>query len=293
MSDDQSLGADLGSNANLTQAKLMQEFCRYLIAMREQSPYDLGRAAMATRISRPFIDALEAGDFAKLPGHIFARGFLKSLSKIYVGDVDSELMSKFDLLADMTGFKANLVGFPVDEPQGYLPPPSPRIRMLTLKSFCDSKFANFVMQRGVRSVLFCVVAVVPIGYFLTHLPIDRELEAELPLDRVINPQLAASGDISEQSSESKELAVMERDAPNAGQQPRSAPTRQLESQDLRSMDEIVSVSDWEAVGSPSLYYFDPKGLGRGPSDTDSSKKDPKLKKWSQRKAKGPPGETSL
>ena len=48
-------------------------------AARESSGFTVERAAMATRISQPFIEALERDDFDKLPGAVFGRGFIRNL----------------------------------------------------------------------------------------------------------------------------------------------------------------------------------------------------------------------
>lgn len=53
---------------------------------RENSGYSIERVATATRISHPFIEALESGQLQKLPAEVFGRGFIRNLCKIYNED---------------------------------------------------------------------------------------------------------------------------------------------------------------------------------------------------------------
>lgn len=50
---------------------------------REQAGFSIERAAMSTRISAAFIDALEHQSFKVLPGEIFGRGFVRNLCRAY------------------------------------------------------------------------------------------------------------------------------------------------------------------------------------------------------------------
>ena len=65
-------------------------------AARESSGFTVERAAMATRISQPFIEALERDAFDKLPGAVFGRGFIRNLCKTY-GKDSTEFLAAFDL----------------------------------------------------------------------------------------------------------------------------------------------------------------------------------------------------
>lgn len=58
-------------------------FGKMLRNAREEAGYTVERVAMATRISPPFIEALENEQFSKLPGDMFGRGFLRNLCKAY------------------------------------------------------------------------------------------------------------------------------------------------------------------------------------------------------------------
>lgn len=65
-----------------------------LRAAREARGMDVDAAASALKLSRKQIEALEAGDWAKLPGHTFIRGFVRNYARIVHIDPDR-------LLADL------------------------------------------------------------------------------------------------------------------------------------------------------------------------------------------------
>jgi cytoskeletal protein RodZ len=67
-----------------------------LKAAREKAGYSIERAAMATRISQPFVEALEQGAVEKLPGAVFGRGFIRNLCKAY-GIDSAEILAAFDV----------------------------------------------------------------------------------------------------------------------------------------------------------------------------------------------------
>jgi cytoskeletal protein RodZ len=70
-------------------------FGAMLRAAREQAGFTIERAAMATRIAPPFVEALEQGNFAQLPGAVFGRGFIRNLCKVYGVD-SAEILVAFD-----------------------------------------------------------------------------------------------------------------------------------------------------------------------------------------------------
>ncbi len=70
-------------------------FGAMLRAAREQAGFTIERAAMATRITPPFVEALEQGNFAQLPGAVFGRGFIRNLCKVYGVD-SAEILVAFD-----------------------------------------------------------------------------------------------------------------------------------------------------------------------------------------------------
>lgn len=63
---------------------------------REQAGFSIERAAVATRISASFIEALEAQKFAVLPGEVFGRGFVRNLCRAYGTDA-KPLVAAYDL----------------------------------------------------------------------------------------------------------------------------------------------------------------------------------------------------
>jgi transcriptional regulator with XRE-family HTH domain len=67
---------------------------QYLRGAREARRIDLRDAAQQTRISITYLAALEKEDFAKLPGEVFVRGFLKNYGRFL--DLDErEVMKRF------------------------------------------------------------------------------------------------------------------------------------------------------------------------------------------------------
>lgn len=49
---------------------------------RQRSGMSLDAVAQITKISRNYVEALESGDFSKLPGAVFGRGFVASMAKV-------------------------------------------------------------------------------------------------------------------------------------------------------------------------------------------------------------------
>jgi cytoskeletal protein RodZ len=66
--------------------------------LRESSGYTIQRAAVATRIARPFIEALEDDQPQKLPASVFGRGFIRNLCKVYGAD-PTPILCAFDISA--------------------------------------------------------------------------------------------------------------------------------------------------------------------------------------------------
>jgi len=74
----------------------------YLRTAREARGIDLRDAAQQTRISINYLKALEEEDFAKLPGEVFVKGFLKSYGKFLLLD-EAEVMKRFGELRPQAG----------------------------------------------------------------------------------------------------------------------------------------------------------------------------------------------
>jgi cytoskeletal protein RodZ len=71
----------------------------YVREAREARGLDLREAAQQTRISVGYLKAIEDEDFAKLPGQVFVKGFLKSYAK-FLRLPEDEIMKRF---AEVTG----------------------------------------------------------------------------------------------------------------------------------------------------------------------------------------------
>ncbi len=67
---------------------------------REEAGFSIERIAMATRITQPFIEALEKGATDKLPGAIFVRGFIRNLCKAYGKDSKPYLHAFEEIFSD-------------------------------------------------------------------------------------------------------------------------------------------------------------------------------------------------
>lgn len=67
---------------------------KYLSSARELKGFDLHDAAQQTRISIQYLKALESEDFAKLPGEVFVRGFLKNYAK-FLGLPEQDVLQKY------------------------------------------------------------------------------------------------------------------------------------------------------------------------------------------------------
>ena len=53
----------------------------YLRELRERRGVSLEEMARATRVGRPYLEALEAGEFSKLPAPVFTRGFVREYAR--------------------------------------------------------------------------------------------------------------------------------------------------------------------------------------------------------------------
>ena len=63
---------------------------------REMREVSLEEISAATRISNRYLQALESEEWSKLPGGIFARGFVRSIAR-YLGLDEDSLLAEFDL----------------------------------------------------------------------------------------------------------------------------------------------------------------------------------------------------
>ncbi|MGD0227074.1 MAG: helix-turn-helix domain-containing protein [Terriglobia bacterium] len=76
----------------------MSAFGENLRREREMRGVSLEEISSATKISLRFLDAIEREDFAKLPGGIFSRSFVRSYAR-YLGLDDERVVAEFQLAA--------------------------------------------------------------------------------------------------------------------------------------------------------------------------------------------------
>jgi cytoskeletal protein RodZ len=72
--------------------------------LREQQGLSPTEVAEKTRVNSEFIAAIEAGEFDRLPGRLFARGFVAAILKLCAVD-DDALITEFDALWTDDGIK--------------------------------------------------------------------------------------------------------------------------------------------------------------------------------------------
>ena len=76
-----------------------QAFGMQLRRLREEQRVTVDALAQTTRISVAFIQALEAGDLNKLPGQVFVKGFVRSITKA-LDRSDVELLASLDAVVN-------------------------------------------------------------------------------------------------------------------------------------------------------------------------------------------------
>ncbi len=73
----------------------MRELGEYLRQMREAKGLTVEEVARATKINIGYIEALEKGEYEKLPADIYVRGFIKSYGQLLNADLD-ELNARYE-----------------------------------------------------------------------------------------------------------------------------------------------------------------------------------------------------
>ena len=83
---------------------------------REQKNWTLAAVAQQLHLSERSLTQIEAGDFSQLPGHTFARGYVRAYAKL-LGLDQNRLVQEFDLHTgtDASGANVNALGH-IDEP---------------------------------------------------------------------------------------------------------------------------------------------------------------------------------
>ncbi|AHL76402.1 Cro/Cl family transcriptional regulator [Stutzerimonas stutzeri] len=87
-----------------------------LRAERESKDWSLSSVAKQLNLSERSLSQIEAGDFSQLPGHTFARGYVRAYAKL-LGLDQNRLVQQFDQHTgtDATGSSVNSLGH-IDEP---------------------------------------------------------------------------------------------------------------------------------------------------------------------------------
>ncbi len=79
---------------------------QYLKRERESRTVSLEELSQGTRISRPFLEALEKDDFSLFPQRVFIPGFLKGYAR-YVGLDIKEVLGRYQIQSELEGRKEN------------------------------------------------------------------------------------------------------------------------------------------------------------------------------------------
>ncbi len=79
---------------------------QYLRRERESRAVSLEELSKGTRISRPFLEALEKDDFSFFPQRLFIPGFLKGYAR-YLGLNAKEVLSRYQIQSELEGRKEN------------------------------------------------------------------------------------------------------------------------------------------------------------------------------------------
>lgn len=87
------------SEANPSKVDQRRAFGAKLKAAREGAGMTVAAMSQVTRITHAFIETMEAGDFDRLPGAVFGRGFVKGIARATDKDVDAYI-AEFNSLWD-------------------------------------------------------------------------------------------------------------------------------------------------------------------------------------------------
>jgi len=147
---------------------------------REESGISIISLSQSTRISVPFITALEAGDFVKLPGYVFGRGFVRNICKITETD-ESFLLQEFSDCWEGERPLSDIVTTRKNESHKWEEVKS-SINSVKFKSFNLPKIPKFSLRD--RAIVGSVVAaVITIGLIFVateNLPNVKSITAKLP-----------------------------------------------------------------------------------------------------------------
>ncbi|MBN1261941.1 MAG: helix-turn-helix domain-containing protein [Anaerolineae bacterium] len=165
----------------------------WLRRAREVRKLSLDEVESALRIRRRYLQALEMGDYAALPGEIQARGFLRNYAR-FLGLPSEEALARYE--AELAGHpmqpRVHQVvdearGQSVERPTVFAPPPTEEEERLTAPG----------VPRGLLQVLlgamlvFALIAGGGYLYLLFFADLDVSLATPVPTQEVVSPATEA------------------------------------------------------------------------------------------------------
>lgn len=203
--------AGLDTDAGFVQVmnpQAAEAFGQALRKAREDAGITLERAAILTRISPAFIQALESGDFKKLPGVVFARGFVRNLCKPYRKN-STDMLNLFDLAVRQPGEGAASAGLEREEDsagsEGRARTPFNASRVFAvwtgLSARCQALKPMLVAHK--RTIMFNaggLVLLVLLGIIVANRPekpVDEEAVADTPV--VTEPAASETAEVAEEA----------------------------------------------------------------------------------------------
>lgn len=131
--------------------------------VREQRHVTLAQAAAETRIREPYLAAIEAGEFQRLPGAFFTRSFVRQYAD-FLGVPPDQIEPELDSIVKQVapplipGQEPRRQGCDLPPIAGYSPPGGDRrlLRavggLLTVVALCAAAYSWWLGQREVRTV---------------------------------------------------------------------------------------------------------------------------------------------
>jgi transcriptional regulator with XRE-family HTH domain len=160
----------------------------YLRKAREAKDIDIRDAAQQTRISINYLKALEEENFAKLPGDVFVKGFLKSYGKFLKLD-EAEMLMRF---ADL-------------KPKAIAPAPVPAAETATPTADSGSQRKTLV-EPFLWAAAICVSLLV---FLFSSMPSRHAGKTPQPDDLASSPLFSAGTDTAQASPVRSEKLYLE------------------------------------------------------------------------------------
>ncbi|MGE0174741.1 MAG: helix-turn-helix domain-containing protein [Oligoflexales bacterium] len=158
---------------------LALEFGEYIKNLRINAGYSIDRVSSATKIGKDFIEALELGQVDKLPGRVFARGFIRSLCRNYQVPVD-DVLEKFE---EAFGQESNAVESSATVLQADKETDTRKILgKIEKKVWLSEKIENLPLSRYFHTIPLLTMGVVSISlimviFYLTEGPVVQDQTA--------------------------------------------------------------------------------------------------------------------